>query len=163
LLNKVNELAADLSASTSAIQAAIDSMVDADSEKVFDSELALLSDDPYRPLRRILIDLKEDIAVLEDQASIDEKYLEAFRTLRLEEQLLREIRTLDPNHEFYYNVPVEASLAIELNENGESNNTLMNPAAYYDTNNVNNSFVISKLDIDYLTSGIKIARSSRLN
>ena len=42
-------------------------------------------------------------------------------------------------------------------------NTLMNPLINYDINNVNNSFVISKLDIDYLDSGIQIARSSRLN
>ena len=39
----------------------------------------------------------------------------------------------------------------------------MNPATNYDVNNINNNFVISKLDIDYLDKGIQIARSSRLN
>jgi hypothetical protein len=38
----------------------------------------------------------------------------------------------------------------------------MNPIFNYDINNVNNSFVISKLDIDYLDTGIQVARSSRI-
>jgi hypothetical protein len=60
-------------------------------------------------------------------------------------------------------VPVEDRLAIELNESDKKLNTLMNPLTNYDINNINNTFVISKLDIDYLDSGIQIARSSRLN
>ena len=40
---------------------------------------------------------------------------------------------------------------------------MMNPATNYDINNVNNSFVISKIDIDYLDEGISLARASRLN
>ena len=34
---------------------------------------------------------------------------------------------------------------------------------YMHINNINNNFVISKLDIDYLDTGIQTARSSRLN
>jgi hypothetical protein len=67
------------------------------------------------------------------------------------------------NNDFYYTAPLESSLAIEFNESNSALNTLMNPLTNFDVNNVNNSFVISKLDIDYLTSGIQIARSSRLN
>lgn len=81
----------------------------------------------------------------------------------IEEQLMADIRGLDHNHEFYYGVKVEDSLAIDFNEGDEALNTMMNPAVNYHINNVNNSFVISKLDIDHLTKGIQLARSSRLN
>jgi hypothetical protein len=94
---------------------------------------------------------------------IDSDYAKAYNVLRLENQLLDEIRAKDLNREFYYNAPVAASLAIDLNDSISSQNTLMNPHMNFDINNVNNSFVISKLDINFLDSGIQIARSSRLN
>ena len=81
----------------------------------------------------------------------------------IERQLLKDINRLDPDRYFYYTAPNDLSLAIEFNESDSGLNTLMNPATNYDVNNVNNSFVISKLDIDYLDRGIQIARSSRLN
>lgn len=84
-------------------------------------------------------------------------------TLLTEAQLLADLKKIDINREFYYNAPIEKSLAIEFNETRTYYDTLMNPDIYYDLNNVNNSFVISKLDIDYLDTGIQIARSSRLN
>jgi hypothetical protein len=99
----------------------------------------------------------------ENMGVIEPGYEDAFSVLTLENQLLADIKKLDTNREFYYSVPVEDRLAIELNENDKALNTLMNPLTNYDTNNVNNSFVISKLDIDYLNNGIQIARSSRLN
>jgi hypothetical protein len=74
------------------------------------------------------------------------------------DNLLKKIAELDPGHEFYYNVPVEDSLAIEFDQ---VVNSFSNPHTLYDINNVNNSFVISKLDVAYLDSGLKIARSSR--
>ena len=81
----------------------------------------------------------------------------------LETQLLNDIRSIDKDRDFYWNVPVEANVAIDFNEGVDALNTLMNPAINYDINNVNNNFVISKLDINYLTNGIQIARSSRLS
>ena len=83
--------------------------------------------------------------------------------LSLEKQLLDTLRSLDEKNTFYYNLNVEDSLAIEFNENHKEDNTLMNPRFFYDVNNVNNSFVVSKIDIKYLDSGLQIARSSRLN
>jgi hypothetical protein len=80
-----------------------------------------------------------------------------------EEQLLNDLKTLDIDHEFYYNVPVERSMSLEFNDNSTERDTLLNPYMNYDINNINNSFVISKLDIDYLDTGLQIARSSRLN
>jgi hypothetical protein len=81
----------------------------------------------------------------------------------LEEDLLNDIRAIDRYNDFYYNVPVEANVAIDFDESEEKLNTLMNPAVNYDINNINNPFVISKLDINYLTKGLQIARSSKLN
>jgi hypothetical protein len=98
---------------------------------------------------------------IEQQELVDDEYLEVYKLLRLEEQLLSDIRAQDVNRDFYYNVPIENSLAIDFNEANKELNTLMNPAMNYDINNINNSFVISKLDIDYLANGLKIARSSR--
>ena len=66
------------------------------------------------------------------------------------------------NNIFYYNVPVESNVAIDFNEGDATSNTLLNPAVNYDINNVNNNFVISKIDINYLTNGLQIARSSKI-
>ena len=88
---------------------------------------------------------------------------ERVRIIHIEEQLMRDIKLLDEDHEFYYNIKLEDSLAIDFNESDDALNNMMNPATNYSINNVNNSFVISKLDIDHLTKGIQLARSSRLN
>lgn len=76
----------------------------------------------------------------------------------LAKAILDDIKALDSNHEFYYNVPVENSLAIEFDENI---NSFFSPYTLYDVNNVNNDFVISKLDVAYLDTGLKIAKSSK--
>ena len=110
-----------------------------------------------------LVTLRDKVEKLERTTTVEPEYEEAFKTLDLEQQLLDEIRAIDINRDFYYNAPSIDSRAIELNESVSSHNTLMNPHTNYDINNINNSFVISKLDIDFLDSGIKIARSSRLN
>lgn len=94
---------------------------------------------------------------------VDSGSKEAFETLLIEQRLLDDIRLTDKNKDFYYTAPVNQSIAIDFNESDEEKNTLMNPSINYDINNINNNFVISKLDIDYLDSGIQIARSSRLN
>jgi hypothetical protein len=93
---------------------------------------------------------------------ISEEFSETYRRIILEEQLLEEIRCIDKNRLFYYNVPIEANFAIDFNESDSKYNTLMNPAINYDINNINNNLVISKLDIDYLNKGLQIARSSRI-
>jgi hypothetical protein len=94
---------------------------------------------------------------------IPEAFKDAYKILKLEEQLLDEIRATDKEGYFYYNVPIEDNVAIDFIESDDTLNTLMNPLVNYDINNVNNSFVISKLDINYLTKGLQIARSSRIN
>jgi hypothetical protein len=86
----------------------------------------------------------------------------ALELLETESQLLDEIKAIDKDGEFYYNVPIDPYLAIDLNESSADLNTLRNPRINYDVNNINNSFVISKLDIDYLDRGLRIARSSIL-
>lgn len=116
-------------------------------------------DDPYEVYRDTLTALLGQLSTLHGL----KPSTEVLSTLELEQQLLKEIRDIDTEHDFYYTAPVENSLAIEFNESDTEQNTLMNPAIYYDVNNVNNNFVISKLDIDYLDAGIQIARSSRLN
>jgi len=80
-----------------------------------------------------------------------------------ESQLLTDIRAIDKDGEFYYNVPVESSIAIDFDESSVTPDTLLNPFISYDINNINNNFVISKLDINQLSNGLQIARSSRIS
>ena len=104
---------------------------------------------------------KIDETESEDFVATDE-FKDAYIVEKTEKQLLEDIRKVDVHREFYYNAPIEPSLAIEFNKSKAELNTLMNPLMNYDINNVNNSFVISKLDIDYLTTGIQIASSSKI-
>ena len=114
-------------------------------------------------LIEILDTLLAEVTSLTTKLEITSDFKEAYTRLKLEEQLLADIQALDRERAFYYTTPVDMSLAIDFNESSKALNTLMNPAINYDINNINNNFVISKLDIDYLDSGIQIARSSRLN
>jgi hypothetical protein len=124
---------------------------DGDVFTVLDSDLA-----------KILDNLFENLSQLGQLNYMNEETKAAHNILLLETQLLNEIRELDKNREFYYNVPVETNLAIDFNDSETKLNTLMNPAVNYDINNINNNFVISKIDIGYLDSGLQIARSSKL-
>jgi hypothetical protein len=38
---------------------------------------------------------------------------------------------------------------------------MSNPRIWYDSNNINNKFVVSEIDAIYMEDGIKIARSSK--
>lgn len=78
-------------------------------------------------------------------------------------QLLAEIRELDPDYSFYYTAPLEETSLIHLDGQVDAEKSLLNPAAFYDVNNVNNAFVVSKIDIDYLDKGIQIARTSKVS
>lgn len=111
----------------------------------------------------IFTTLAEDVETLTLMQSVSGDSREAYNYLMIERQLLKDINKLDPDRCFYFTAPNDLSLAIEFNESDSTLNTLMNPSTNYDVNNVNNSFVISKIDIDYLDRGIQIARSSRLN
>lgn len=113
-------------------------------------------------IEKILTALLDRIETVEGLLDVPEGYKTAYKTYILEQQLLADIREIDRNRDFYYNAPIETSLAIDFNERETVYNTLMNPAFNYDINNINNNFVISKLDIDYLDSGLQITRSSRL-
>ena len=114
-------------------------------------------------LEEILTSLLNKVETLGQLNYMSEDTKSAYSTLLLETQLLNEIKQLDRNREFYYNVPIESNVAIDFNEGETKLNTLMNPATNYDINNINNNFVISKIDINYLNNGLQIARSSKLN
>lgn len=119
--------------------------------------------DENEDLDNILSTLLDSVRPLGEPSYISESFKEAHNILSLELQLLQNIKDLDRNREFYYNVPIEANVAIDFNEGEAKLNTLMNPAVNYDINNVNNNFVISKIDINYLTNGLQIARSSKIS
>lgn len=77
--------------------------------------------------------------------------------------IIPKIIEADPDHEFYYNNPVDNSLAIDINTKAKPTpETLRTPYIWYNYNNVNNKFVISEIDGDYLSDGIVIARTSKL-
>lgn len=96
--------------------------------------------------------------------------------------LLAAIREIDRDYEFYYSLEPESALSINFNDVAGEN--LHTPRIYFDDNNINRNFVISKIDFAYLestttnkqvarryggynagaytTGGIQIAMSSRL-
>ena len=114
-------------------------------------------------LAKILDDLLAAVTPLGQLNDISDTFKDAYSILMLEEQLLADIRAIDKNRDFYWNVPIESNVAIDFNEGEATLNTLMNPAINYDINNINNNFVISKIDINYLTKGLQIARSSKIS
>lgn len=77
--------------------------------------------------------------------------------------LLHNIREIDTAKQFYYNAHIEDSLAIELNDTAAGQTKMSAPSVFYDVNNINNHFVLSELDINYLDTGLSIARSSKLS
>jgi hypothetical protein len=131
--------------------------------KTADIESALEGYEVPESITKLLDTLKATLATLDATTTVATKSKDAYNLLIVERQLLADLRALDQTDAFYYTAPSDLSLAIEFNESNSARNTLMNPATNYDVNNINNNFVISKLDIDYLDKGIQIARSSRLN
>ena len=80
----------------------------------------------------------------------------------IDQQILADIKKLDPSNKFYYNAPMNNETLIDLNPEDPSD-TLADPRAWYLYNNVNNKFVVSEIDANYLTTGIAIAKSSKLS
>lgn len=78
---------------------------------------------------------------------------------QIAERLLADIRNEDPDYEFYYNCPMNNDIALDLNEADDKK--LSSPLVWYEYNNVNNKFVISEIDADYLDKGIVISRASK--
>ena len=76
-------------------------------------------------------------------------------------QLLADIRATGYEKEFYYNIPVDNSNAIDLNPYIKTD-TLASPENWYDANNMANKFVVSEIDADYLDTGLTLSKSSRI-
>ena len=58
-------------------------------------------------------------------------------------------------------MPIQRSNEIDLNL-AVTEDTLSNPLAWYDPNNINRKFVISEIDADYLATGITLTKTSRV-
>jgi hypothetical protein len=78
--------------------------------------------------------------------------------------LLYDILKRDPDHNFYYNCPLQAATAIDINTDltAEDAEDLSQPKFWYDTNNINHKFVISQLDAEHIDKGVVIAKASKL-
>lgn len=79
-------------------------------------------------------------------------------------QLLNDLHIIDPEGKlFYYNCPINNSIAIDLNTSEfdtTARESLATARTWYDRNNINNKFVISEIDADRL-NGIRIATTSK--
>lgn len=130
-----------------------------------ENDIVNIPDDiSHEKLLVILNELQTSISNLTKyEVSISDEDMVTYSIVSLEKQLLEELAKNDYNNDFYYTVSIEPHMAIYFIESDKAKNTLLNPSINYDINNVNNSFVISKLDINHLTDGIQLARSSRLN
>ena len=76
------------------------------------------------------------------------------------EQLLKDIRDQDTSHDFYYNCTIDSSVALYINT--ELNETMLTPRIQYDSNNINNKFVVSEIDMDYVSKGVVIDTTSKI-
>lgn len=77
-------------------------------------------------------------------------------------QILADINKIDVDHQFYYNAIMSNDTMIDLNL-ADPDDTLENPFNWFDYNNINNKFVISEINAEYLPTGVTIARGSKLN
>ena len=75
-------------------------------------------------------------------------------------QILNDIKAIDTNNEFYYNMPIAGNIDIDMNPNDEKD-TLENPLNWFNYNNINNKFVIAEIKADDLAENITIAKASR--
>lgn len=78
----------------------------------------------------------------------------------VEDQILADIKRVDPLYNFYYNAIITNTLGIDMNTKDEDDH-LENPMNWFDQNNINNKFVISEIDAGTLSTGVVIAKSSR--
>ena len=83
-------------------------------------------------------------------------------------KVLQDIKIIlgDKVNNFYYDCPMDNSTVLSINKEAIDTNTntkenLASPRLWYDYNNMNNKFVISEIDADYLQTGIQIAQSSK--
>lgn len=86
-----------------------------------------------------------------------------FLRTRIAYTLLADILKRDPTHQFYYNCPLQAATAIDINTilSGEDAEKLSDARMWYEPNNINSKFVISEIDGTYLKDGLMIARASK--
>ena len=135
----------------------------AELELLFTSILSSLSEDSdsVSTVRTCIEEIVTTIDQLKnDSDKVIPIYVEKLSLRDTELNLLSILRSFDTERDFYYNVPINNTYCIDIPDSTE-NNVLLNPLAFYDINNINNGFVISKIDMDYLTNGIKIATTSR--
>jgi hypothetical protein len=77
-------------------------------------------------------------------------------------KILADIKKLDPEYNFYYNNKASLDYIIDLNDS-DNEDTLDYVSTWFDYNNINNKFVISEIDTDYLIENVVIAKASRGN
>ena len=87
------------------------------------------------------------------------KYKPIVSGISATKQLLNDIaQTFDKDYKFYYNCPIENSVALDL----RNSYTMESAEILFDKNNINNKFVISEIDADSLDTNITIKRESKL-
>jgi hypothetical protein len=112
-----------------------------------------------------IIETNTSLKITEELGGVQPKrYNPDFLRSRCAYTLLLDLLKKDPEHNFYYNCPLQAATALDINTilQGEDAENLSQPKFWYDTNNINNKFVISQIDADYLDNGIVIAKASKL-
>ena len=86
------------------------------------------------------------------------------KTNKIAYRLLLDLKERDPNNEFYYNCPLQTATALDINTllTGEDKEYLSDARVWYEPNNINNKFVVSQIDADYLDKGLVISKASKL-
>jgi hypothetical protein len=74
------------------------------------------------------------------------------------ETMLEEIKKVDPEYNFFYTAPINSGTGLELNYYDKSD-TLRQAKHWFDSGNINNKFVVTEIDADYMTSDGHVAVS----
>jgi hypothetical protein len=115
-------------------------------------------------IERYSADLGLNIETIDYQCSGTDNDLADRRANKIAYKLLYDIKAKDPNNEFYYNCPLQSATALDINTllTGDDKEYLSDPKFWYEPNNINNKFVISQIDADYLDEGLVITKASKL-
>ena len=137
--------------------------------KIFNSEIVVVNNNTkkatYYP-EGIPAKTVEGLGLKNNSYGLYSFYTKRAETKNARDEILKELNKLDTDHQFYYNCIVNNSVALNINSSladTEEAEKLSTPRIWYDSNNINNKFVISEIDSSWLEhkNGIMIARSSK--
>ena len=119
-----------------------------DLQKVVISKPSIIKLEEYDSINHYTSPINKNLGF--DLTTVDETYI------------VSEIeKILGADNGFYYNCPIDNTIAINLNYDANQQ-TMLDGHLLYDQNNINNKFTVTEIDAKYLSKGITISQTSKL-